>query len=202
MVVLDQPPLPTRATPLLFLRTLHQNAVVCIGQAADAVRRSTLSAKALGKRQRIDPDFSPVQSQLEPPSSTASPVPVQSPMSMPGSSHQPCRSPRATFISGLNPRPAGDFGDPPDTLPGYGALLTPPFMTVLPVCLQDTPVRESAICEIVHPQGRPAATCTDVSLFAKQFTHLSPARLVKTATSHHFHVHCPTIKQESANNVK
>ncbi|KAF8193198.1 hypothetical protein K438DRAFT_1969688 [Mycena galopus ATCC 62051] len=74
--------------------------------------------KALGKRQRIDPDFSPVQSQLEPPSSTASPVPVQSPMSMPGSSHQPCRSPHATFISGLNPRPAGDFGDPPDTLPG------------------------------------------------------------------------------------
>ncbi|KAF8158773.1 hypothetical protein K438DRAFT_1776917 [Mycena galopus ATCC 62051] len=49
---------------------------------------------------------------------TASPVPVQSPMSMPGSSHQPCRSPHAMFISGLNPRLAGDLGDPPDTLRG------------------------------------------------------------------------------------
>ncbi|KAF8209766.1 hypothetical protein K438DRAFT_1753409 [Mycena galopus ATCC 62051] len=232
MVVLDR---PTRATPLLFSADAASTLSSVLGKRRmlseegeangpspphdDGLRAlgSNLPRRVLFLLRPWASGRGSTLSQLEPPSSTASPVPVQSPMSMPGSSHQPCRSPLATFISGLNPRPAGDFGDPPDTLLGYGALLTPPFMTVLPVRLQDTPVRDVGECQhfvsmytlnkLYHcvrvqsvrssiRKGCPAATRTD-SLFAKQFTYLSPARLVKIATSHHFHVHCPTIKRES-----
>ncbi|KAF8171419.1 hypothetical protein K438DRAFT_1982126 [Mycena galopus ATCC 62051] len=191
----------------------HQDATLdatlstsVLGKRTEPPSTTTPSAKALGKRRRMDPNFSPVQPPLEPDFSTYSVVTVQSSLSMPGSSFQLRHSPRSLFTSGFNPRRDSDFGDPLGDLPGYGALLTPSSMRILPVRLQDTPVSDMGECEqfvstytlnkLYHcvkvqsvrtpiRKGCLAASCTNVSLFVKQFTHLSPGRLVEIAASHH-----------------
>ncbi|KAJ7934659.1 hypothetical protein B0H13DRAFT_2305444 [Mycena leptocephala] len=172
----------------------------------DASRGVPLPASVLGKRCGLSNET------LElPPSSGQAPSVINAPPMLPISAKALGKrrgiEPGSPIRSGppFSPEPNAGSLQTQQNLPGYGGSLTPTSLIVLPVRLQDTPVNETGDCDqfvstytlnrfyqCVRVQsarssirkGCLAATCSNVSLFAKQFTHPGLARLVEIAASH------------------
>ncbi|KAF8164618.1 hypothetical protein K438DRAFT_2025252 [Mycena galopus ATCC 62051] len=122
------------------------------------------SAKALGKRRRIEPD-------------SAGSLPVQTIPFIPRSASRARPFPRSMSSLHSTQVNSNEFSTVTDrSLPGHGTIVTPMSLAVLPVLLQDTPVGEFGDCD------RFVSTFSLNKLY--RCVKVQSARLAEIASSH------------------